>query len=161
MADNERDINGWTLYSDNGYLPNEGEPDFNDFIDSFDKVGFDAVASYVSFNEDCYGDFVTLIIDGDDARIDRLYPHMAEGHKMVESYINMSAAQLRKAFNVEDNESLVDAINDFAHFESEGIRLKGWSELGSYLNAHNVHYERFYDHDVCHVWDGLYESDEP
>lgn len=161
MADHKQDFNGWTLYADHGDLPNEGEEAFDVFNSLFSEVGFVAVATYLSFNEDCYGDFVSLIICGDDARIDWFYPHMAEGHKMVQSYINMSAAQLRKAFNVEDNESLVDAINIYAHFEREGIMLKGWLELGSYLNAHDVHYERYHDYDVCHVWDGFDDSSEP
>lgn len=158
MADHKQDFNGWTLYADHGDLPNEGEEAFDVFNSLFSEVGFVAVATYLSFNEDCYGDFVSLIIGGDDARIDWFYPHMAEGHKMVQSYINMSAAQLRKAFNVEDNESLVDAITSFAHFEKAGLMLKGWSELGSYLGSHGVHFENFSDRDVCHVWDDFDDS---
>lgn len=105
---------------------------------------------------------VFLLILGDTVWIDYHVLHNVEGYPLEYSYKDISARELRKAFDVKDDDALATAIQEYCQFEQRPQYLKGWRELRTFLEEKGVNFtETFtgFDADAEEADDVLIEED--
>lgn len=98
-------------------------------------------------DEDVYdqnNEGVFLLIIGDTVWIDYHVLHNVEGRPLEYSYKDISARELRKAFDVKDDDALAAAIQEYCQFEQRPQYLKGWRELRAFLEEKGVNFTETY-----------------
>ena len=87
-----------------------------------------------------------MAISGDTVWFYERFNHIAEGSPLEYDLEEISARELRKAFNVDDDDALVAEIQKICQFEQKAQYIHGWSELKDCLKKKGVHFvEKFYN----------------
>lgn len=128
-----------------------------DYLNSGNKI-YDFFASFLELDEtwmcteDGDGGYyeekqgVTMAISGDTVWFYERFNHIAEGSPLEYDLEEISARELRKAFNVDDDDALVAEIQKICQFEQKAQYIHGWSELKDCLKKKGVHFvEKFYN----------------
>lgn len=83
---------------------------------------------------------IVFAITGDTAWFQHRINHIAEGSPLERTLEEISARDLRKAFNVEDDDALVNAMKETFQFQAGIYVHSGWDDLKDYLKKHDVHF---------------------